>query len=398
MRLGKFDFMLVTDFLQMIKNENEPSWLNRKRLDMFMKFSQLKMPNSKEEEWRYTDISGINLDDMKLDGYTDISITAGDEIVALPMKEALNKFSDRISEHIFSLIDDNDKFVSFVSSFWSDGTFIYVPKNVECKIPATIKLNRGNKPIYTLIILDENSKLDIIEESYSNASNPVVSTSVVEIIIKPNARLNYFASQILPVNFYDFNYKKASIERDGQINWFIGSFGAKLSRWKLETLLRGENSRCEKYGLYIGNQNQHHDIITKTFHLVPNTTNNILVKGVLTDQASSIYRGLIRIEKNAQQTMSYMGAHTLLLSDKSKSNNIPSLEIEANDVKATHGSSVGQVDEEKLFYLMTRGLDRKSAENVIVEGFIESVLNKFTSEDAKESFRTITSERLWKNA
>lgn len=394
--MGNFDFMLVTDFLQMIKGRNEPSWLNRRRLDMFMKFSQLKMPNSKEEEWRYTDISGINLDNMKLDGYTDISITASDEAVALPMKEALNNFSDMINLNAFSIIDDDDKFVSFVSSFWNDGVFIYVPKNKECAV--TIKLSKSNKPIYTLVILDENSKLDIIEENSSDASNPVVSTSVTEIIVKADAQLNYFASQILPDNFYDFNYKKASVERNGTINWFIGSFGAKLSRWKVETLLRGENSKCEKYGLYIGDQNQHHDIITKTFHLVPNTTNNILVKGVLTDQSSSIYRGLIRIEKNAQQTLSYMGAHTLLLSDKAKSNNIPSLEIEANDVKATHGSSVGQVDEEKLFYLMSRGLDRKSAEAVIVEGFFESVLNKFTSEDVKEKFRNITSERLWGNA
>ena len=386
--------MLVTDFLQMIKNRNEPSWLSRKRLDVFMKFSQTKLPNAKDEEWKYTDVSGINLDHIKFDGYTDVLISANQDIIALPMKEAIIKFSDIINEHLFSLTNTDDKFVSFVSSFWDNGVFVYVPKNKECKLPATIKLNRSNKPVYNLIIVDENSKLDLVEENSSDASKQIVSASVTEIFVKSNAQLNYFTSQTLPDGFYDFNFKKASVERDGKINWFIGSFGGKLSRWKTETLLKGENSKCENYGLYIGKHDQHHDIITKTFHLVPNTTNNILVKGVLTDQSSSIYRGLIRIEKNAQQTLSYMGAHTLLLSDKAKSNNIPSLEIEANDVKATHGSSVGQVDEEKLFYLMSRGLDRKSAENVIVEGFIESVLNKFTSEDVKERFRMITNERL----
>ncbi|MEM5797572.1 MAG: Fe-S cluster assembly protein SufD [Candidatus Aenigmatarchaeota archaeon] len=394
--------MLVTDFLQMIKNRSEPSWLKQRRLDTFTKFSQLKMPDSKEEEWRYIDISQVNLDNVKIDGYTDISIDFGNDVIVLLMKEALNKFSDMINEHAFSLFTDADKFVSFVSSFWNNGVFVYVPKNVQAEFPVTVKINNTNNPVYSLVVLDENSKLNFVEENVadkinpivSDKINPIVSTSVTEIFVKENSKLNFFCSQILPENLYSFYYKRASVERGAEINWFLGSFGAKLSRWKVETFLKGENAKCQKYGIYAGNKNQHHDIITKTFHLVPHTSNNILVKGVLTGRASSVYRGLIRIEKNAQQTLSYMGAHTLLLSNKAKSNNIPSLEIEANDVRATHGSSVGQLEEEKLFYLMSRGLDRKLAENIIVEGFLETVLNKFTSDEVREKFRAITNERL----
>lgn len=388
--------MLITDFSKIIKKRGEPSWINEKRLDMFMKFSQLPMPNPKEEEWRYTDISKINLDTIKLDKDVGIETEENNEIVVLSMKEALAQFSDVIKKYAFSL-SSVDKFTTFVLSFWDNGIFIYVPKNVKIENSIHYKIVNSGKPSYSLIILDENSKLNLIEENISNIDNETISTNVTEIFVNDDSKLNFYTYQELPEKFYNFYHKVATVKRNSEINWFIGSFGSQLSRWKVETFMEGENSQCHKYGIVIGNRNQHHDIITKTFHLVPYTTNEIQFKSVTTDQSSYIYRGLIRIEKQAQQTSSYMGAHTLLLSDKAKANNIPSLEIEANDVKATHGSSVGQIDEEKLFYLMTRGLNKEEAEWVIVEGFVESILNKFELEDVKEKFKNLVNKRLWKN-
>ncbi|MBI2543438.1 MAG: Fe-S cluster assembly protein SufD [Candidatus Aenigmarchaeota archaeon] len=384
--------MIVESFLQSVKDRNEPGWMNSKRLNAFVKFSQTGMPNPKEEEWKYTDVSKIELNNPKF-GIVDIAIkSSSDKVIALPMKEAIKKFSDIIQKHF--LISDSDKFVSFVHSFWDNGIFVYVPQDVD---GGTIYSSIGNSttPTYSLVILEKGSKLNLVEENTSNEDQHF-SSNVTEISVKESAELNYFPYQNPSNDLCNLHYKRAILERDGKINWFVGMFGSKLSRWKIETLLNGENAECQKRGIIIGNHDQHHDMITKTFHMVQHTKGNTEVKGVLTDNSFSVYRGLVRIEKNAQQSDAYMGSHNILLGEKAKANSIPTLQIEANDVKATHGSSTGHVDEEKLFYLMTRGLDRNEAENVIVEGFVGSILNKITLEDVREKFKSIIIEKLRK--
>ncbi|MBI2130155.1 SufD family Fe-S cluster assembly protein [Candidatus Woesearchaeota archaeon] len=156
---------------------------------------------------------------------------------------------------------------------------------------------------------------------------------------------------------------------------------------RIDTLFNGEGSQSENLGVFVGRSREHIDITTNVYHNTAHTTNNIMVDGILKDSSSSVYRGLIRIEKAGQQTNSYLSNHILKIGEKSLGNSIPALEIEANDVKASHGATVGQVSEEHLFYLMSRGLTREDAENMIVQGFLEPIISKIPSEELREKIR-----------
>jgi len=176
------------------------------------------------------------------------------------------------------------------------------------------------------------------------------------------------------------------LARDARFSWNIGCFGGKLSRVRQDTIFRGEGSGSETVGVFFGTSGQHIDITTNAHHTVAGTTNRILAKGVMAGNGTSVYRGMIRIEKAAQKTDSYLANNILLLSEKALANSIPGLKIDANDVKASHGATVGQIDEEQVFYLMARGLPRKEAEMLIVKGFFDPAISKIRDEGMRERY------------
>ena len=155
----------------------------------------------------------------------------------------------------------------------------------------------------------------------------------------------------------------------------------------IDTYFAGKGSNCSNIGVFLGKNDEHTDITTNAHHLEENTTNDIMMNGILKDKSSSVYRGLILIDKIAQKTNSYLSNHILKLGDKTLANSIPSLKIDANDVKASHGATVGQINEEHLFYIMARGLSREQAEFLIIEGFFEPIIQKIPNEEIRDKIR-----------
>ena len=239
------------------------------------------------------------------------------------------------------------------------------------------------------------NSINYIEEHDSEDFKEIcLRNDAVEIFAGQNSKIKFYNFQNWKNNVMNFSNWKAKLAKDAKVNWVFGQFGGKFSRIKTDTLFDGQGAESRNYGVFYGSKNQHFDITTNVNHNVPNTTGNILVKGVLDDSSNAVYRGKITILKDAQQTNSYLADHSLILSDNAISHSIPSLEIDANDVKASHGATLGKPDEEEIFYLMSRGLKRSSAEIQVILGFFAPVTELIPFNDLKERFDNVLHEKV----
>ena len=281
--------------------------------------------------------------------------------------------------------------MSLNSAFFSNGFFLYVPKNIEIKEPVRAVISLSNTNILrNLIVVESNSSVDVVEEIIdSEDGNENLNSSITEIFALNNSRVNYYHSNNYSKNTFSFTSLNGTLERNANLNWISSCFGGKLNRLRIETFLNGDGSNSNNLGIFLGRNKEHIDFTTNVSHNALNTTNDIMVDGILKEESSSVYRGLILIAKEGQKTNSYLANHILKLGDKTLANSIPGLKIDANDVKASHGATVGQVNEEHMFYLMARGLSRKEAENLIVEGFFEPIIQKIPNEEIREKIRAV---------
>jgi len=361
-------------------------------------FSSIPMPKEREEDWRYTEIEKLKLENFDLkDSKTNIAATKLSEdllekgMILTDINTAFEKYPEIAQKYFFKGTKiDKDKLVALNASHFSNGIFLYVPKNIELdeSIKVNFSFDEKNSIIHNIIVIEPNSKIDFIEE-YSNEeiSQEQLNCCVTEVFANDNSKINFYHLNSWAKNIYNFTNIVGTIERDAEINWISGCFGGKLNRLRIDTNFNGKGSQCNNIGVFLGKGKEHVDFTTNVYHNTENTTNEILVDGILKDESTSVYRGLIRIEKEAQKTRSYLENHILKLGDKTLANSIPSLKIDANDVKASHGATVGQIDEEHLFYLMARGLSRQEAERLIVEGFFEPVINKIPLGELREKIR-----------
>ncbi len=207
---------------------------------------------------------------------------------------------------------------------------------------------------------------------------------MVEIYARENSNVRYINLQEWGPATYSFSTQRVLAERDSKVNWLFVALGSQLGKANLDSVLRGPGADVEMLGLVFGDGHQVLDCHTIQDHVAPNTRSDLLYKGVLKDQAHSIFSGLIRVFPHAQKTDAYQQNRNLLLSPTARADSIPNLEIGANDVRCTHAATVGQVEDEYLFYLMSRGLPRAVAEQMIVEGFFEPVLQRIPLEDLRE--------------
>jgi len=196
--------------------------------------------------------------------------------------------------------------------------------------------------------------------------------------VNQNTELDLITLQAMDQNAVNFSTRKADIGRDGRMNWYLGLFGSLLSRYKIDNYLIGIGANANDTEVIFGNKNQSFDITSNLIHIAQSTTGRVLEKSVLKDTSKSLFKGMIRIEKEAHHTESYLAGHSILLDKGAKSDSIPGLEIFTNDVKATHAASVAQIDDEQLFYLGTRCLSRSDAQKIIVEGFLEPLSRKMS--------------------
>lgn len=287
------------------------------------------------------------------------------------------------------------KFASLHGAFWNSGTFLYVPRNVAITEPlnALAFFDAPGVGIFThsLIVLEQGASAKLIED-FGSAANEAqrFGSRAVEIILKPNADLQYFNLQDWAQNVWDFTSQTAILERDTNFIWLAGMLGSAVTKAFLDSRIEGQGANVRMLGFFFGDKGQHFDQHTFQNHMVPNGKSDLLYKGALKDKAYSAFRGLIRINPDAQHSDAYQQNRNLLLSNHAHADSIPELEIEANDVRCTHGATVGPIEEEAVFYLMARGIPRPEAERLITEGFFDELIAKIPLEIVQDRlFRVI---------
>src|SRR3990170_3411459 len=275
------------------------------------------------------------------------------------------------------------KFLAFNKAFWNKGMLLYVPKGVTVSLPLYHQLNLkssgwGVFP-YTIIIAEPNSKIILVDDYTSQEQKDwAFSDALTEIYLQRDAQLIYVNSQRWSGNVYHLLRQKAKLEANAQLITLTVNLGSQKSRSEIETELAGSGASAYIFGLTIGNGQQTFEQHTLQDHKAPHTTSDLLFKTALLDSAYAVYSGLIKVEKQAQRTDAYQANRNLLLSDKAKADTLPKLEILANDVRCTHGATVGPIDPEQFFYLISRGIEDKVAKQLLIEGFFDEVLGRIS--------------------
>ncbi|MBI4596416.1 MAG: Fe-S cluster assembly protein SufD [Candidatus Tectomicrobia bacterium] len=424
---------------------SEPAWMREKRFQAWRFYETIPMPSGQEEEWRRTSLQNLKIRDitplylfpsgLKADvsevqpasGFLrDIMARNGDEqkpvllqqngqtvycflpsawkdkgVILLPLERAVNEYPDLVVNHFMKegLRIKDDKFLALHGAFWAGGVFFYVPPKLNLDVPVEMysyldQAGAGSFP-HNLIILDAGSQASFTEYYLSSAiSGQIFHNGGDEVYLYPNAKLSYSTLQDWQDNLYNVSNFKVLMKRDSILDWMMGLTGSQISKAHYETVLQGEGADCQMHGMIFGTKRDHLDVFTLMEHVSPHTTANLFYKGVVRDRARAVFQGLIKIRKEASQTDSYLANKNLVLSNKARIDTMPRLEIDNNDVKASHGAAVGYVEDSELFYLMSRGIPRQDAERMMVDAFLGPLFNRISSERAREFWRSSINARL----
>ena len=316
-------------------------------------------------------------------------------VIFLDMDSALREHPELVKEHFGRIIPPNDnKFSALNSAVWSGGSFIYVPPGVRVEMPlqAYFRINAENMGQFerTLIIADEGSEVHYIE----GCSAPVYTTdslhsAVVEIIVKPSARVTYTTIQNWSNNVYNLVTKRARVEAEGRMEWIDGNIGSRLTMKYPAVVMVGPKASGEVLSVAYAGAGQHQDAGAKMTHAAPETTSSIVSKSISKDGGRTSYRGLVRVEGDAHGCRSHVQCDALILDDESVSDTYPYMEVGSPDAVIGHEATVSKVADDQLFYLMSRGLSEEQAMSMVVNGFIEPVTRTLPMEYAVEWSRLI---------
>ena len=373
------------------------------------RFAELPLPSTADEHWRFTDLRGF--DPYQVPGplvpgtgtapMLDLDVAgraaaheSGIEIVSAP---AGVTFEPLPVDYEARLIPDDDRFALENLANWQHGLLVRVPRGVELDKPLYVKVTSNGGSLYWRMVVEaeEGSRFTVIEDLSSAAPDAIAYTNaVVELFVHAGAKVEYVSLQNLSRETWHFGRHRALLERDAELDWVIGGFGSKRGKVWVENDLAGPGATSRVTGAYFADGDQHLDYDTFQEHIAPNTESDFAFKGALRERASAVWRGMIRVEEGAQKTNAYQENRNLLLSDKAHADSIPGLEIMANDVRCTHGATLGRVNREELFYLMTRGLTRAEAERLIVRGFFQDVLDRIELEPVREALGAALEARI----
>jgi Fe-S cluster assembly protein SufD len=309
---------------------------------------------------------------------------------------------ERLDENhprLHQLVGWDEKFAAHNAAMWQNGLLVVVPRDVMLDEPLYVKLTNavdGGSLFWRLLVVAEaGSRFSLIEE-YASASPDVrgYSNAVVELFVEEGAKLEYVSLQSLSRETWHFASHHARVEHDAELDWVAGGFGSKKGKIRIQNDLAGEGATSRVTGAYFADATQHLDYDTFQEHIAPNTTSDFAFKGALRDHARTVWRGMIRVEQDAQKTNAYQENRNLLLSKDAHADSIPGLEILANDVRCTHGATLGRIDRDELFYAMARGLSRAEAERLIVRGFFQDVLDRIELEPVREALGSALDARI----
>ncbi len=409
----------------LLEHNNEPNWLRSMRQQAWETFEQLPMPTPRDEEWRRTDLKAFRLSDyrpLSLPDYDGVpSVEAlPDElqrllhpdaekdnvagllvhhgakavyrwlseeaeqkgVVFTDMATALKQHPDLLEGRLHQLIPPSEtKFVALHAALMNAGALVYIPPRVRLELPLHLLFwldaERASLFDHVFIVADKGSEV-IFLTHYASPQGDFAAfrSGGAEIFAEPGAHVHFISLQQWGRSVYDFHFVRANIWQDAFLRWCLTAFGGRLWRANVHSRLVGRGSSTEMLGMSVGGGIQQFDHHTFQEHIAPQCKSDLLFKTVLLDRANSLYRGLIKVHKDAQGTDAYQANRNLLLSPKAKADSMPLLEIEANEVRCTHGATIGRLDELQLFYLMSRGIQRWQAEKIVVDGFLKPVIDK----------------------
>jgi len=400
-------------------------------------YQELPFPTIKDEAWRRTslrdfDFGSIQLPNGQIKDTKETAVASGvlqEEFLSgksyiqldgsgVTIKESanlqekgviLNSLSDAASAHpdlvekiLGKVVSPQDgKFAAVVGALSKFGIFIYIPKGVQIDEPIfgiSKAPGQGTAHFFqTLIYLEEGSSLNYIQETLTagDQTDTSLSGENLEIFIGPNANLQITELQNYGAGVWSFGHKKAKVERDGNLEWEIAALGAALCKHFVSLDLVGKGAEGRVSGMFYADRSQHLSYNTLQRHLAPRTTSDLLFKGALNEKSRSVWRGMIYVAPGAQHIDGYQANRNLVLDPAARSDSIPGLEILNNDVRCTHGSTVGKIDQDQLFYLLSRGIPREEAEQLVIQGFFGDVLSRFSLPEVGEAvWETIRSRLL----
>jgi Fe-S cluster assembly protein SufD len=384
--------------------------LREEALDLF---EALPVPSQETEEWRYTDLSGLDLsftpsalgrgpearataeNQAAAPGASVLLSTSNQDVAArgvifCDLDEAARTHPELVDPHLHRLVPTSrTKFTALHGAFRAGGTFLYVPRGVTVELPlqTLFSLTSDGAAVFphTLLVADEDSEVTFIDRFTSPDVGRALSDAVTEIVVGRAARVRYVSIQEWGAGVTHLGVQRAHVDRDAEFRSLSIGFGASLARAETEAILLGEGGFSEMLGIFFADETQHFDHRTEQDHAARNCTSDLLYKGALRDESSGVYSGWVHVRPGAQKTNAMQTSRNILLSEGAFGRAIPNLEIEANDVRCGHAASVGPVDDEQLFYLMSRGIPRDEAERLIVFGFFNEVLERIALSEVRES-------------
>jgi Fe-S cluster assembly protein SufD len=412
-----------------------PEWLRELRLRAWRVYEETPLPTTRLEEWRYTEISQLKLDAVRLADEAGVGgappagalelvredraasarvLVVDDElmrleldhalaergVILMPLAEAAVVHGELVRRYLGSAVGaDFNKFAALNAALWRGGVFVYVPKGVQLAEPVRVGrwLSREGIALFprTLIVAEEGSHIAYVDQFRSpDLEAPALSCPAVEVIAGQGAEVQYVSLQEFGRGVRHVSMQRTIAGRDSNLDTLVVNLGATVARVDLSARLEGPGARSDMLGLYFGRDDQHFDHNTRQDHVSPHATSDLLYKGALYDASRAVFRGIIRVHPKAQRTDAYQTNRNLLLSDSARADSLPNLEIEADDVRCSHAATVGQLDEEEMFYLMSRGIPRVTAERLVVFGFFGEVLDRLPLPDLVEELRSAIGARI----
>jgi Fe-S cluster assembly protein SufD len=423
-----FDAFLTT--------RDEPAWLIDMRRKAWRRFQELPMPSVRDEEWMRTDIRLLKLDRFNLpepDGHMvaaqltlphallaagvelggrAVSMNSHGVIAELQPKLAgqgvlFGSLARLVREHSELLrpfferrvVDPKkDKFSALNAACWSGGTLLYVPKKARIDLPlhSLSAMSAGGVDLgKTLVVLEPGAEATMLSETASaTLESAGLHCGSIELIVEQGAKLRYVNLQNWGHEVWHFAHQKAHVGREGRLQWTIGALGARLAKVNQHVAMTGPDAEVQVNGVMFTEGRQHLSYNTHQHHQAPYCKSDLLYKAALQDRSRTVWRGMIKVDRDAQRTDGYQRNDNLMLSRDARADSIPGLEIEADDVRCTHGSTSGRVDDQQVFYAMTRGYTRREAVRMIVAGFFQQVFDRITIESVRDALGEAIGRRV----
>lgn len=415
------------DVPQSIRDYYENAWQS---------YQTLPMPTTTDEPWRRTDLRALDtgsfriVDPRNVDGLQSppenlLEPVAGEEhggqlilrpggaevnlykdlqekgVIFTDLATAAQEYPEKLEVILGKIVRHNEgKFAGMAASLARDGVFVYVPRGVHVEEPLHSVLwgpGAGNAYFsHLLVYVDEGASLTYVHEAASpkNEGGQALHAGLVELHVQARANLRFVELQSWGDHVWNFSHGRVRVERDGNLDWIFGAIGSRLTKNFSDIDLAGEGSSGRMSGFYFADGVQHLDHDTQQNHLAPHTTSDLLFKGALKGRSRSVWQGMIYVAPGAQKTDGYQANRNLVLSEHARADSIPGLEILADDVRCTHGATVGKIDPEEVFYLRSRGIPYEQAERMIVEGFFDPIMQRIPFEGVRTRFQQAIQDKM----